>query len=294
MFGFFTSIISSCIDQLQRKLRSIFAKPQIDEQSLEELRTTLLQADVGCSTTNKLLAQVQEFLTRGELVTGEQLQQSLITATRAMLARRYQGDSSVILMVGINGAGKTTMAAKLAAKYQAAGQKVLLVAADTFRAAAVDQLSVWAEKIGCEIVAAAQGSDPASVVYRGMERFVQGNFDRIIIDTAGRLQTKTHLMAELNKVHKVIAKLAPTQEVTTLLTIDATLGQNSLQQATLFHQATSVSGLVLTKMDSQAKGGIILAIADQLNLPVAYISNGQKLADFTSFESDQFINALLL
>ena len=220
----------------------------------------------------------------------------------------------IILLVGVNGSGKTTLAAKLA--YQAkrenpstpfdcaqdrlrqssglgTGKKVLLVAADTFRAAAQEQLAGWAHKLGVDIVTGSQNQDPASVVFAGCKKFKDENYQTLIIDTAGRLQTKTNLMKELEKIKRIITQQLPNLPVTTLLTIDAMIGQNSLEQARIFHESTSVSGLALTKMDGTGKGGIIFTIAAELNLPILLVSFGESPEQLKYFDAQEYVQALL-
>jgi fused signal recognition particle receptor len=202
-------------------------------------------------------------------------------------------DSQVFVLVGINGSGKTTFAGKLAHKLKQEGNNVLLVAADTFRAAAPEQLTAWAQNIGVDIVLGTPNQDPAAVVFAGCERFKKENYDAIIIDTAGRLHTKTNLMNELAKIKRVITKQLPDKSITTLLTIDAMLGQNSFEQAKLFKECTDVNGIVLTKMDGTGKGGIVFAIAHQLHIPIAYISFGEQLDNIKLFDAQEYVHDLL-
>ena len=202
-------------------------------------------------------------------------------------------EASVFVLVGINGSGKTTSVAKLAYQCAQKGKKVLLVAADTFRAAAVAQLESWARATGTDIVTGAPGQDPASVVFTGCQQFIQGSYDILIIDTAGRLHTKANLMNELGKVMRIITKNVPEKKVQTLLTIDAMLGQSSFGQAQLFKECAQVDGVILTKMDGTGKGGVIFAIAAELKLPVAYITFGEAVGDIKRFVSTEFVTQLL-
>jgi len=201
--------------------------------------------------------------------------------------------ADLFLLVGINGSGKTTFASKLANYYKRQHKKVLFVAADTFRAAAVEQLSEWAVKLGVDIVHGSANQDPAAVVYQGCEKFKHENYDVLIIDTAGRLQTKTNLMQELGKIKRVIGKVLPDKDILTLLTLDAMLGQNSLVQAQVFNEVVSLSGVVLTKMDGTGKGGIVLAVAQQLRLPVVFISCGERVDDLKLFDSQEYVTNLV-
>ncbi|MCL4380235.1 signal recognition particle-docking protein FtsY [Candidatus Dependentiae bacterium] len=294
MFSFITQKLSAVVAQLTGAMRAIFQRSSIDDTALQEFKEALLQADVGVVTTNRLLAHIAAMMQQQQTMSGTALAGVVRDyLTQVLTTVSYAGEERIIVLVGINGAGKTTTAAKLAAHYQRQHERVLLVAADTFRAGAVDQLVAWAERLQCPIVAGKQGQDPAAVVYQGIAQYLHGNFDRVIIDTAGRLQTKTHLMQELTKVRSVITKQISDATITTLLTIDATIGQNSIQQAELFHQATPLQGVILTKLDSQAKGGIIFAIVQQLQLPIAYITTGQTVDDLAPFNPHDFINILL-
>jgi fused signal recognition particle receptor len=199
----------------------------------------------------------------------------------------------VFLLVGINGAGKTTSAAKLAYYWMQQGKKVLLVAADTFRAAAVEQLSTWAHRHMIPIVSGTQGQDPASVIFAGCQQFIQDHYDILIIDTAGRLQTKINLMHELTKIKRVISKQLPSTSMSTLLTVDALLGQNSLSQATVFKENTEVNGVILTKMDSTGKGGIVFALAHDLHIPIAYCTFGEHIEQIALFNNKNYVYELL-
>ena len=196
-------------------------------------------------------------------------------------------------MVGVNGAGKTTCSAKLAYYHTQRGRRVLLVAADTFRAAAVEQLSIWAHRLGVTCVTGMPDADPASVVFAGCQKFIEGQYDILIIDTAGRLQNKGNLMRELEKMHNVIKRKLPSHDLATLLTIDTLIGQNSLDQARLFHEATTLDGIILTKMDSTAKGGIIFSVAHELHVPIYFITYGEKITDFDHFSAEKYVYELL-
>ena len=197
------------------------------------------------------------------------------------------------MLVGINGSGKTTLAAKLAYHAKSKGKKVLLVAADTFRAAAQEQLGLWAQKLNADIELGKQGQDPASVVFAGCQRYKQQGYDTLIIDTAGRLQTKTNLMKELEKIKRVIGQQVPNQTINTILTVDSMLGQNSLEQARIFHESTKLDAIALTKMDGTGKGGIVFAIADELGIPVAYITYGEAIEHLKIFDADEYVQNLI-
>jgi fused signal recognition particle receptor len=271
----------------------------LDDETWERLEETLIYADVGAATTAKIVERLETEAGSGDLTTGEDLAQRL-TELLAESARtgedkidlRHQ--PTVILMTGVNGTGKTTTIGKIAWHIvNELHKSVLLAAGDTFRAAAVEQLTVWAERVGCDIVRAAPNSDPGAVAYDAIEAARARGHDVVIIDTAGRLHTQQHLMDELRKVRKVIQKQIPDAPHETLLTIDATTGQNGLRQAMLFREAVEVDGIVLTKLDGTAKGGIALAIAQELGVPVKLIGIGEALEDLRPFDPDDFARALL-
>jgi fused signal recognition particle receptor len=271
----------------------------LDEEAFERLEETLIYADVGAPTTAKIVERLEGEAGSGELVDGAQL----TTRLRELLAdtARVEGDRidlrarpAVILVVGVNGSGKTTTIGKIAWHLQKEmGLSVLIAAADTFRAAASEQLETWAERAGSELVRGAPGSDPGAVAFDAVEAAQARGHDVVIIDTAGRLHTQQHLMDELRKVRKVVAGQLPDAPNETLLTIDATTGQNGLRQALLFRDAVDVSGIALTKLDGTAKGGIALAIAEELGVPVKLIGIGEALEDLRPFDPDDFARAVL-
>ncbi len=271
----------------------------LDDESWERLEETLIYADVGAATTAKIVERLETEAGSGELSGGEQLTRRL-TELLAEVARVGDGtidlrhEPTVILMVGVNGTGKTTTIGKVAWHLQRElGKSVLLAAGDTYRAAAVEQLAEWAERAGCDIVRAAQGSDPGAVAFDAIDAARARGHDVVICDTAGRLHTQEHLMEELAKVRRVIEKQMPDAPHETLLTIDATTGQNGLRQALLFREAVDVSGIVLTKLDGTAKGGIALAIAQELGVPVKLIGIGEQLEDLRPFDPDDFARAVI-
>jgi fused signal recognition particle receptor len=259
----------------------------------------LIYADVGAPTTAAIVERLEREVEEGSVADGEDLARRL----RELLAdtARLEGDTipltehpTVILVVGVNGTGKTTTIGKIAWHLQQElGRSVLLAAADTFRAAAAEQLTLWAERAGCEIVRGAEGSDPGAVAFDAIEAARARGHDVVLIDTAGRLHTQQHLMDELRKVRKVIDRQAPGAPHETLLTIDATTGQNGLRQALLFREAVDVTGIVLTKLDGTAKGGIALAIAQELGVPVKLIGIGEALEDLRPFDPDDFARAII-
>jgi fused signal recognition particle receptor len=272
----------------------------VDEDTWERLEEALIMADVGASTTAKVVARLEQEAQEGGLEGGEALSARL-TELLAGIARTEQPvqidlgpEPTVIMAVGVNGTGKTTTIGKLAWHLQRElGRTVLLGAADTFRAAAVEQLQGWGQRAGCEIVTGREGADPGSVAFEAVRRGREQGVDVVIIDTAGRLHTQDNLMAELTKVRRVIAKQLETAPHETLLTVDATTGQNGLRQAKLFSQAVPVDGVVLTKLDGTAKGGIALAIAGELGIPVKLIGVGEALEDLRPFDADDFARALI-
>jgi fused signal recognition particle receptor len=271
----------------------------LDDESWERLEETLIYADVGATTTAKIVQRLETEASSGELTGGEDLTRRL-TELIAEVATVGDGtidlrpNPTVILMVGVNGTGKTTTIGKIAWHLQRElGKSVLLAAGDTYRAAAVEQLAEWAERAGCDIVRAAQGSDPGAVAFDAIDAARARGHDVVIIDTAGRLHTQEHLMEELAKVRRVIQKQIPEAPHETLLTIDATTGQNGLRQALLFREAVDVAGIVLTKLDGTAKGGIALAIAQELGVPVKLIGIGEQLEDLRPFDPDDFARAVI-
>src|SRR5215216_6572303 len=271
----------------------------LDDETWERLEETLIYADVGAATTAKIVERLETEAGAGDLTGGEDLTRRL----RELLAEAAQTgddtidlrpDPTVILITGVNGTGKTTTIGKIAWHLsRELGQSVLLAAGDTFRAAAVEQLETWAERAGTDFVRAAHGSDPGAVAYDAIAAAKARGHDVVIIDTAGRLHTQDHLMEELRKVRRVIQKQIPDAPHETLLTIDATTGQNGLRQAMMFREAVEVDGVVLTKLDGTAKGGIALAIANELGIPVKLIGTGETLEDLSPFDADDFARALL-
>src|SRR3954454_21988100 len=271
----------------------------LDDEAWERLEETLIYADVGASTTAKIVERLETEAGSGELAGGEALTQRLqeLLAESARTGEDridLRHSPTVILMVGVNGTGKTTTIGKMAWHLQKElGKSVVLAAGDTFRAAAVEQLVEWGERAGCEVIRAAPGSDPGAVGFDAIEAARARGRDAVSVDTAGRLHTQSHLMEELAKVRRVIAKQIPDAPHETLLTIDATTGQNGLRQAMLFREAVDVTGIVLTKLDGTAKGGIALAIAQELGVPVKLIGIGEGLEDLRPFDPDDFARALL-
>lgn len=278
----------------------LFGARKIDAEILEELETRLLQADVGVAVTSELLEGLRKRIARHQLDDVEALRQALredITALLQPVAKPLVIDRGhkpyTILVVGVNGSGKTTSIGKLATRYTRDGLKVMLAAGDTFRAAAVEQISIWADRSGAELIAQQSGADPAAVAFDALNAARSRGVDVLIADTAGRLQAQAHLMEELRKVRRVLGKADPTAPHEVLLVLDANQGQNALAQAKQFHDAVGVTGLVLTKLDGTAKGGIVLAIAKQLGLPIRFIGIGETADDFGEFDAAAFAAALI-
>jgi len=284
-------------ESLVGRLSGILGGRKVDSSLLEELEMVLFTADLGVATAGSLLEDVKKKASGSD---GEKVRSVLRQAILEKLQRvEPQGDPlatsakpHVILVLGVNGSGKTTSIGKLAARYRQAGKKVLLGAADTFRAAAIEQLQIWGERVGCDVVAGQRGGDPASVAFDAVKAAVARDVDVCIIDTAGRLQTKRPLMEELAKIARVLSRDLPEAPHESLLVLDANTGQNALSQARLFTEVTTVTGLVLTKLDGTAKGGVIVGLADEFGIPLKYVGVGEGLDDLRDFEAEEFVNAL--
>ena len=286
-------------EALQAEVQATLFQGDLDEETWERLEEALIFADVGARTTAQVVERLEQEAEEGQITGGEALTERL-SELLADLAKTgddhidLRPDPTVILVVGVNGTGKTTTIGKLAWHLQQTlGQKVLIAAADTFRAAAVEQLERWSERAECEFVRGPDGSDPGSVAFDAIARGRERGVDVVIIDTAGRLHTQTDLMAELTKVRRVITKQMPDAPHETLMTVDATTGQNGVRQAKLFGEAVDVTGVILTKLDGTAKGGIALAIANELGIPVKLIGIGEQLEDLRPFDAQDFARALL-
>ena len=302
--GFFSRLVKGLLKTKQNigaGFRSFFLGKKIDDELFEELEEQLLIADIGVPTTSKIIKNLTEHASRKELQDAELLYQQLKVEMADILepvAQPLEIDSTkkpyVILMVGVNGVGKTTTIGKLARKFQAEGKSVMLAAGDTFRAAAVEQLQVWGERNHIPVVAQSTGSDSASVIFDAMQSAAARNIDILIADTAGRLQNKNNLMDELKKIVRVMKKYDETAPHEIMLTLDAGTGQNAISQAKLFNDAVGLTGISLTKLDGTAKGGVIFAIADQFKLPIRYIGVGEKIEDLREFNAKEFIEALFV
>ncbi len=270
------------------------ATRNIDEDFYEELTDILIMADLGVKNADALIAQLKDKVAAEKTRDARRAQEILkeLLKERMRMPRPPLKWPMVMLIVGVNGVGKTTTIGKLALRFREAQHTVMLAAADTFRAAAADQLAVWAERAGTPLVRLPEGTDPAAVVFDAMQSFKGKGADLLIVDTAGRLHNKKHLMEELRKIHRIIEREYPEAEVRTLLVIDATTGQNGLVQAKEFQEVADLSGIILTKLDGTAKGGIALAIRSELNVPVLYIGVGEGIDDLQSFDADAFVDAI--
>ena len=269
---------------------------KIDDELFEELEELLVMGDVGVHTAEKICDELKSRVKKEGIKDPEEINRLLEETVSEMLKGGEELDisttPSIILVIGVNGVGKTTTIGKLANSLSKQGKKVILAAADTFRAAAIEQLDIWAQRSGCEIIKQNEGSDPAAVVFDAISAAKARNADVIICDTAGRLHNKKHLMDELAKINRVIDRELPNAAKEKLLVLDATTGQNAVNQAEQFRQATGITGIVLTKLDGTAKGGVVLAIKDGLGIPVKYIGVGEQIDDLQPFNSDDFAKAL--
>jgi fused signal recognition particle receptor len=272
---------------------------EIDRTTLDDLEGTLIGADLGTTTTREVLGKLREKADRKQIKNVDELKRLLKEELLAILntaktrpVQKVEGTPEVILVVGVNGTGKTTTIGKLAQVFRSQGKTVLLCAADTFRAAAIEQLEIWGQRTGTEVIRTKPGGDPAAVLYDALQAASARHSDYVIVDTAGRLHTKTNLMAELDKMRRTAQRIIPGAPHETLLVMDATTGQNGLQQARQFTEAAGVTGIVLTKLDGTAKGGVVIAISRELGLPVRYVGVGEKAGDLLPFNSKDFVDSL--
>ena len=283
--------------------KAIVGKTRVDEEVLDNLEEILVTSDVGVETTLRIIERIERRVARDKYLGTAELNTILKEEISELLSENNTGDATdffvpaesrpyVIMVVGVNGVGKTTTIGKLAHQFKSAGYSVLLGAADTFRAAAIDQLQIWAERVDVPIIVQNMGSDPASVAYDTVKSAMARNIDVVIIDTAGRLHNKINLMNELSKIRKVLQKLIPEAPHEILLVLDASTGQNAIEQAKQFTAATDVNGLVLTKLDGTAKGGVVIGISDLFKIPVRYIGIGEKMTDLQVFNRQAFVESL--
>lgn len=299
--GFFKRLVkglSKTRDNIVSGFDSIFnGFSQIDDDFYEELEETLVMGDIGIYTTNAIIEHLKEQVAEQKIKEPAACRELLIESIKNQMrvgeaAYEFEHKKSVILVIGVNGVGKTTSVGKLAGKLKEQGKKVILAAADTFRAAAGEQLTQWANRAGVELIGGQDGADPASVVYDAVSAAKARNADVLICDTAGRLHNKKNLMEELRKIYRILEKEYPEAYLETLVVLDGTTGQNALLQARQFKEVADVTGIILTKLDGTAKGGIAVAIESELDIPVKYIGVGETIDDLQKFDSDQFVNAL--
>jgi fused signal recognition particle receptor len=272
---------------------------EIDQSTLDDLEGILLSADLGSSTTHEILGKLREKANYKQIKNVDELKRllkeeilAILAAVDAQPVSKVEGTPEVILVVGVNGTGKTTTIGKLAQVLRSDGKTVLLCAADTFRAAAIEQLEIWGQRTGTEVIRTKAGGDPSAVLYDALQAASSRHTDYVIVDTAGRLHTKTNLMAELEKMRRTAQRIIPGAPHETLLVMDATTGQNGLQQARQFTQSAGVTGIVLTKLDGTAKGGVVVAISREMGVPVRYVGVGEKLGDLLPFDPKDFVDSL--
>ena len=301
-FGRLWSGLQKTRQALTESLGAVFSRKRIDAETLEELEEALILADLGAQTTEKILQEVTKRVKQKTIEAGAGLQAGVIETVRDILLAATPASATdmparprpwVLLMVGVNGVGKTTTLGKLAHQFQAAGEKSLLVAADTFRAAAIEQAELWAKRAGVDIIKGQPGGDAAAVAFDAVRAARARQVERVLIDTAGRLHTKVHLMEELKKMRRVLEREMPGAPHDIWLVLDATTGQNGITQVQQFHDSLGLTGLVLTKLDGTAKGGIVINIADQFHVPIRYIGIGEGLDDLRPFDAAEFAAALL-
>lgn len=311
-WGFFTKENKESLNKgLEKTKESVFArisravagKSKVDVEVLDNLEEVLVSSDVGVSTTIRIIERIEARVAKDKYLNTNELNKILKEEIVALLEDNKSGSESgfsdlpeskphVIMVVGVNGSGKTTTIAKLAYNYKQAGKKVLLGAADTFRAAAIDQLQIWGDRTGVPVIKQKMGSDPASVAYDTVKSAVAGGYDVVIIDTAGRLHNKMNLMTELSKIKRVMEKVKPGVPQEVLLVLDGSTGQNAFEQAKQFTAATEVTALAITKLDGTAKGGVVIGISDQFKIPVKYIGIGEKMEDLQIFNRVEFVDSL--
>ena len=284
-----------------KSLDGIFVgKKELDEQVLSRLEEVLLRADIGVQTSYELLEQVTERVKRREIDDPAKVIKHIRDMVRQSLEQvesplrvGYGTEPFVVMVIGVNGSGKTTTIAKIAARHKAANRKVMLVAGDTFRAAAVEQLQIWGDRIGCDVVKGKPQADPSSIVFEAMDRAIKDDFELVLVDTAGRLHTRIPLMEELKKVRRTLGKRIPSAPHETLLVIDSSMGQNAILQARTFNEAIPVTGIAMTKLDGTSKGGVIVGISKELNIPIRFVGIGEKMDDLRDFNARHFAEAML-
>ena len=298
--GFFDKLkngLNKTKTSFDEKMNNVFSGfRKVDEELLEELEEVLILSDVGTETSLKIISNLREKIKKEKITEEQEVKEALKKEMQEILEKQnseliLETKPSVILVVGVNGVGKTTSIGKIANYLQKQGKKVVLAAADTFRATAVEQLEIWANRANCEIVKRQEGSDPASVVYDAIKKVKDSNADVLICDTAGRLHNKKYLMDELEKIKKVIDKEMPEASKEVLLVLDATTGQNAIMQVKAFKETVDITGLVLTKLDGTAKGGVVIGIVEENNIPIKFIGVGEQIEDKQPFKAEDFVKA---
>ncbi len=296
-FGRLVDGLSKTRNNLMSGFDSIFSGSKLDEDFYEGLEEILIMSDVGINTTTNIIETLKEKVKENKVKQPEECKDLLIESIKEQMkssdnAYDFEDKKSVVMVIGVNGVGKTTSIGKLASQLKARGNKVLVAAADTFRAAAIEQLEEWTHRAGVDIIAQKEGSDPAAVVYDAISAAKSRNVDTLIVDTAGRLHNKKNLMDELKKIDRVISRGWPEAHKETLIVLDGTTGQNALVQAKQFSEVSDVTGIIITKLDGTAKGGIAIAIQSELGIPIKYIGVGEQIEDLQKFDPDTFIDAL--
>ena len=300
--GFFDKLkqgLTKTKESINDKINNVFSNfRKVDEELLEELEEALIMSDMGVETSTQIIKNLREKIKKEKIEDGEQVKEALREEIEKILEKcdnslKLETKPSVILVVGVNGVGKTTSIGKMAARLARDGKKVIVAAADTFRAAAVEQLEIWAQRAGAEVVKREEGVDPASVVFEAIRRTKESNADVLIIDTAGRLHNKKYLMDELNKIQKVVNKEMAEASKEVLLVIDATTGQNAISQVKAFKEQADITGIVLTKLDGTAKGGAVVGIVQENDIPVKFIGVGEQIDDMEIFNSKDFVKAII-
>lgn len=298
--GFFKRLkegLTKTRNSIADSFANLFKASEIDDDFYDNLEETLIMSDMGYETTEKIIEDLKDKVKEMKLKEADACRDLIINIIRDQMsvdenAYDFEEKKTVILVIGVNGVGKTTSIGKLAAQYKSKGKKVLMAAADTFRAAAIDQLKTWSNRAGVEIIAQSEGADPSAVVYDAVAAAKARNTDILLIDTAGRLHNKKNLMDELGKMRRIISREYPEANVETLIVLDGTTGQNALEQARQFSQVTEINGIIITKLDGTAKGGIAIAIQSELNVPVKYIGIGEKIEDLQRFDPGNYVTAL--
>ena len=300
--GFFDKLkqgLTKTKESINDKINNVFSNfRKVDEELLEELEEALIMSDMGVETSTQIISNLREKIKKEKIGESEQVKEALREEIEKILEKcdnslKLETKPSVILVIGVNGVGKTTSIGKMAARLARDGKKVIVAAADTFRAAAVEQLEIWAQRAGAEVVKREEGVDPASVVFEAIRRTKESNADVLIIDTAGRLHNKKYLMDELNKIQKVVNKEMAEASKEVLLVIDATTGQNAISQVKAFKEQADITGIVLTKLDGTAKGGVAIGIVEENKIPIKFIGVGEQIDDMEIFNSEDFVKAII-